>query len=140
MNLQDLPPAGRWHDHACCSLATSGVFLKRDPELATQMLMLLALGVEVSQTHKDLAARACSDWLGIPASVETVAMQSLSYTTVASDAWRRSVAVYAQVMGRMGLFDGRLRALHGADLAAKTFDFQWMDRVRARLQAKGQIA
>jgi len=140
MNLQDMPPAQRWRDHACCSLEAAGAFMKRDPELATQMLMLLALGAEVSNTQKDLTAQACSEWLGVPAGVETVAMQSLSYTTVPSEPWRRSVSVYAQVMGRMGLLDGALRDAQGPVLETKAFDFQMIEKARARLKTKGHIA
>lgn len=140
MNLQDMPPAPRWRDHACCSVEAAVSFLKQDPELATQMLMLLAVGAELSNTQKDLAALACSQWLGVPASVETVAMQSLSYTTVPSEHWRQSVSVYAQVMGRMGLFDGALRDAQGVDFETKVFDFLLLEKARNRLKDKGIIA
>lgn len=140
LNIQDLPPEGQWLNHACCSLEVNGAFLKREPELATRMMMLLALGTEMSNTRKDMTAQACSEWLGVPASVEKVAMQSMSYTTLASERWRQSVAVYAQVMQRTGLFTGALRDAREDTLADRLFDFQWMEKARAQLKAKGHIA
>lgn len=139
LNLQDMPPGG-WHDHACCSVEAGAAFIKQDPELVTQMLMLLTLGAEVCQTRKDLAALACSEWLGIPVGVEEVAMQSLRYTTVAGDSWRKSVAAYARVMENMGLFDGALNGVQAPVLADRTFDFRHSEKARQRLQAQGLVA
>jgi NitT/TauT family transport system substrate-binding protein len=139
LNLQDVPPEGRWNGHACCSVEATGEFIRQDPELAKQILSLLALGVKVSNTRKDLTAKVCSSWLGVSESVETVAMQSLGFTTQATKQWRESVDVYAKIMDGMGMFRDRLHGVREADLEAAAFDFRLMDEARVDLKARGMI-
>ncbi|MFH0783176.1 MAG: ABC transporter substrate-binding protein [Pseudomonadota bacterium] len=140
LNLQDVPAAQDWHGHACCSLAATVPFLQQKPELAEMMLELMALGVEISNTRKDLTAQACATWLGDTISVERIAMESLSYTTTPSDQWRTSVNIFAQTMDDMGLFTGDLHGRQEANLATKAFDFNLIETVRQRLLAKKQIS
>ncbi len=139
LNLQDVPPLSRWQGHACCSLEATGSFMARDPELVVRVLSLMALGVKMSNTRKDLTAQACSSWLGVPVSVETVAMQSMSYTTIPSETWRQSVDVFAQTMDKMGIFEGKLKGLHGETMEEKSFDFGLMKKARKQLEARGII-
>ena len=140
LNLQDVPPAKRWTGHACCSLEATGSFMKSSPELTSRVLSLMALGVEVANTRKDLTAQSCAEWLGVSESVETVAMQSMDYTTVASEQWVESVNTYARTMDGMGMFTGALRGAQGAALESAAFDFSLMNNVTRQLKAKGMVA
>ncbi len=139
LNLQDVPAAQDWHGHACCSLEATVPFFKQQPELAGRMLELMALGVEVSNTHKDLTAQACSAWLGDTVSVEQIAMESLSYTTMASNKWRNSVQVFARTMDHMGLFTGTLHGKKDKDIADNAFDLKTIEAVRQQLLAQKKI-
>lgn len=140
LNLQDVPPAKRWAGHACCSLEATSKFLTQDPALAGKVLSLLAMGVDMANTRKDLTAKACSAWLGVKESVETVAMQSMTYTTTADSRWIESVDEYAKTMDGMGMFTGELKGVQGKALAAKTFDFSMMNDTTRKLKSKGLIA
>ena len=140
LNLQDVPPAQRWAGHACCSLEATSKFLTQDPALASKVLSLIALGVDMANTRKDLTAKTCSSWLGISESVETVAMQSMTYTTTAGPRWIESVDEYAKTMDGMGMFTGKLKGVQGKALASKAFDFSMMNQTTQKLKAKGLIA
>ncbi|MBI9074022.1 MAG: ABC transporter substrate-binding protein [Desulfatibacillum sp.] len=140
LNLQDVPPAQRWAGHACCSLEATGTFMTQEPELVGRVLSLMALGVEVANTRKDLTAQACSSWLGVSESVEIMAMQTMTYTTVATERWIESVNIYAQTMDGMGMFDGKLKGVQGSALEAAAFDFAMMNNATRQLKAKGLIA
>ena len=140
LNLQDVPPARRWAGHACCSLEAASKFLTQDPALAKKVLSLVACGVDMSNTNKELTAKACSAWLGVSESVETVAMQSMTYTTTADAPWIASIDEYSKTMDGMGMFTGKLKGLQGEALAAATFDLTMMNNVTQELKAKGLIA
>ncbi len=140
LNLQDIPAAQDWQGHACCSLEATVPFLKQQPELAGKMLELMALGVEVGNTRKDLTAEACSAWLGDTVSVERIAMESLSYTTMPSEKWRNSVQVFVRTMDHMGLFTGALHGQQETGVTAKAFDFNAIAAVRERLIAQKKIS
>ncbi|WP_028313156.1 ABC transporter substrate-binding protein [Desulfatibacillum aliphaticivorans] len=140
LNLQDVPPAQRWAGHACCSLEATSKFLTQDPALAAKALSLMALGVDLANTRKDLTAKTCSAWLGVSESVETVAMQSMTYTTTATPRWVSSVDEYAKTMDGMGMFTGKLQGAQGEALASAAFDFSMMNGVTEQLKAKGLIA
>ncbi|SHJ74108.1 NitT/TauT family transport system substrate-binding protein [Desulfatibacillum alkenivorans DSM 16219] len=140
LNLQDVPPAQRWAGHACCSLEAASTFLTQDPALAAKALSLMALGVDLANTRKDLTAKTCSGWLGVSESVETVAMQSMTYTTTATPRWITSVDEYAKTMDGMGMFTGKLKGAQGEALASAAFDFSMMNGVTEQLKAKGLIA
>lgn len=140
LNLQDVPPDHRWAGHACCSLEATGSFMKDQAPLAHKMLTLLALSTDLCQKHKELTARSCSAWLGVPVSVETVAMESLDYATEPTAHWRRSVDLYAQTMDRMNMFNGKLKGAQGAAMEKQAFDFSVMNQVRQELKAAGRIS
>jgi NitT/TauT family transport system substrate-binding protein len=140
LNLQDVPTKQDWHGHACCSLEAAVPFLQQQPELAGKMLELMALGVEVCNTHKDLTAQSCSAWLGDSVSVEQIAMESLSYTTMPSDKWRASVNIFAQTMDNMGLLTGDLHGQQEENLSDKVFDFNLIEAARKRLLDQKQIS
>ncbi len=137
LNLQDVPPDNRWMGHACCSLEATGKFLRQDPQLAVKIMEMLALSVMLTNQDKDLSAKACSEWLGVAKSVETVAMDSLHYTTEPSAPWKKSVYTYAETMDQMGMFTGSLKGVRGADIDAKVFDFTFMGQAKANLHGKG---
>ncbi|MCB2227754.1 MAG: ABC transporter substrate-binding protein [Desulfarculaceae bacterium] len=140
LDLQDVPPNQRWYGHACCSLEATGPFMKNQAQLAQKMLTLMALGSDLCQKHKEVTAKACSAWLGVPVSVETVAMETLTYTTDPTKHWQRSVDLYAQTMDSMKMFNGKLKGAQGDALANKAFDFTAMNQVRQELKAAGRIS
>lgn len=140
LNLQDVPPNHRWRDHACCSLEATVPFMKNQAQLAQKMLTLMALSTDLCQKQKEVTAKACSAWLGVPVSVESVAMDTLSYTTDPTEHWRHSVGLYAQTMDHMSMFNGKLKGAQGAELEGKAFDFSAMNQVRQELKAAGRIA
>jgi NitT/TauT family transport system substrate-binding protein len=137
LNLQDVPPGNRWQGHACCSLEATRKFLRQEPQLAAQLMELLALSVMLTNQDKDLAAQACSEWLGVSRSVETVAMESLNYTTEPSAQWKKSVYTYAETMDQMGMFTGNLKGVRDAGIDPIAFDFKLMEQAKANLRSKG---
>ena len=137
MNLQDAPPDNRWQGHACCSLEATGQFLKQEPELCVKVMELFAAGVMLTNQDKNLAAESSSTWLGINKSVETIAMESLNYSTVPTAQWRNSVYTYVQTMDQMGMFNGRLKGRRNAGIDLDVFDFRYIDQGKSNLKARG---
>ncbi len=137
LNLQDVPPAGRWQGHACCSMEASGRFLKQRPEVSQKLAELLAAGVHLTQEDKELTAKSCSTWLGVDRSVETTAMASLDYTTNPAAEWKQSVYTYAATMDRMSMFNGTLAEKRGKEVDPAAFDFSVMERAQANLKKRG---
>jgi NitT/TauT family transport system substrate-binding protein len=111
--------------------------LRQEPQLAAQLMELLALSVMLTNQDKDLAAQACSEWLGVSRSVETVAMESLNYTTEPSAQWKKSVYTYAETMDQMGMFTGNLKGVRDAGIDPIAFDFKLMEQAKANLRSKG---
>ena len=130
-----LTTAGR--DTPAASLEATGQFLESQPQLATRLAELLALGVMTANTDKALTAKSCSDWLGVQPSVETEAMTSLSYTIEPTPQWKNSVYTYVEAMDSMGMFSGKLKGKRGTDIDALAFNFQTMEKAKANLNAKG---
>lgn len=139
MNLQDAPPNNRWQGHACCSLEATDQFLKESPDLAVKMMELFAVGVMLTNQDKNLAAESASAWLGINKSVETIAMDSLNYSTVPTTQWKNSVYTYIQIMDQMKMFSGRLKGKSNAEIDSNVFDFTHMNLAKANLQNRGIV-
>ena len=139
MNLQDSPPNNRWQGHACCSLEATGQFLKQEPELSVKLMELFAAGVMLTNEDKNLAAESASAWLGINKSVETIAMESLNYSTVPTEQWRNSVYTYVQIMDEMGMFTGKLTGKRNGGIDPDVFDFTHIDLAKSNLKAKGIV-
>lgn len=137
LNLQDVPPAGRWHGHACCSLEARGSFLQHQPQLAIRFMELMAAGVMMTNNDKALTARACSSWLGVEESVETVAMQTMSYTTTPTVEWKNSVYTYVETMDTMGMMTGSLKGKRGAGIDPVAFNFSPMEAAASNLRGRG---
>ena len=137
LNLQDVPPAGRWQGHACCSMEANGRFLKQRTQVAEKLAELLAAGVHLTRADKELTATSCSAWLGVDRSVESVAMASLEYTTEPSAEWKKSVYTYAATMDRMGMFSGKLAKKRGKEIDPAAFDFSVMEKAKANLRKTG---
>lgn len=139
LNLQDAPPDNGWQGHACCSLEATGQFLKQEPELSVKVMELFAAGVMLTNQDKNLAAQSSSAWLGINKSVETIAMESLNYSTVPTAQWRNSVYTYVQIMDEMEMFNGKLKGKHNAEIDPDVFNFTYMDLAKSNLMAKGIV-
>lgn len=139
LNLQDSPPNNCWQGHACCSLEATGQFLKQEPDLSAKVMELFAAGVMLTNQDKNLAAESASSWLGINKSVETIAMESLNYSTVPTDQWRNSVYTYVQIMDKMGMFTGKLKGKRNAEIDPDVFDFTYMDLAKSNLKTKGIV-
>lgn len=137
LNLQDVPPDHKWQGHACCSLEATGKFLGKQPQLATRMAELLAVGVMTANTDKALTAKSCSAWLGVQPSVEAEAMTSLSYTTEPTPEWKNSVYTYVEAMDSMGMFSGKLKGKRRTEIDPLAFNFQTIENAKANLSAKG---
>ena len=129
LNLQKVPPHGRWMDHACCSLEAKESFLKRDHRLSSKLVELLAAGVRVTNENEDLAAKACSEWLGVDHGVEEIAMRSLNYTNRPTVQWKESVYTYVEMMDQMGVFKNRLKGRRGKEIDPVAFDFDILNKM-----------
>jgi len=138
-DLEDVPPKSRWHGHACCSLEATEKFTTENRELAGKLMELMALGVKTTSEDKEVTAHACSEWLGVPVSVERIAMESLEYTTVPDESWKRSVHTYTEVMDAMGILSGKLKGLRGSAIDGKAFEFGLMEQALHNLKGKGIV-
>jgi NitT/TauT family transport system substrate-binding protein len=140
LNLQDVPPAGKWKGHACCSVGATGDFIARDRDLVVKTMELIALGVGEANADRAMTARTCSSWLGVEEDVEQSALTTHNYTIIPSERWIESVYTYVETMDEMKLFNGKLVGKRSKELDPLVFDFRYMEEARKNLKQKKFIA
>jgi len=133
-NLQDLPATVDWRGHACCSLEATTEFLQREPDLARSLMEMMVRAARSTAERPDLAAKACSGWLGDSLAVEKRAMPTLAYGTEPTQGWRQSVRSFIQSMREMGMFKGTLSEDAGGDPESRVYDFTLVNDVREQLE------
>jgi len=124
VQLQDLPPQGKWHDTPCCVVAASDKAIASYPEELKALLNLMSQNSEWCNQNKEKAAAITAEWIGI--SKEAAEKATLKYTTDPSASWKEGVGVYLKTLDTMSKFNGQLKGKELKDTEARLFDFQFV--------------
>lgn len=124
IQLQDLPPEGKWHDTPCCVVAASDKAIASYPEELKAFLNLMAQNSEWCNENVEEAAAITAEWIGI--SKEAAELATLKYTTDPSDSWKDGAGVYLKTLDTMSKFSGQLQGKELQDIEAQLFDFQFV--------------
>ncbi|MGI6286582.1 ABC transporter substrate-binding protein [Neomoorella humiferrea] len=121
-SLETLPPAGRWQNHACCTVVATEAVISKHRDLVKKLEELLILATHEVNQNRDEAAKDAAAWLGVSEKIEKEALQSVNFTTDPTGAWRQSVGTFGQIMDDMGQLTGRLHGLKPEEIEARVLD------------------
>ncbi|OIQ08044.1 hypothetical protein MOTE_05540 [Moorella thermoacetica] len=136
-NLETLPPAGQWQNHACCAIEATGALIAQHRDLVEKMEELLILATRDVNQNRDGAAKDAAAWLGVTEKVEIDALKSVNFTSDPTEEWRQSVGTFGQIMDSMGQLSGRLHGLKPAEIEARVFDQSIYDEAVKELKQQG---
>jgi len=137
LGLQEMPPQGRWQNHACCSVAATGAIVQKNRELVIKLEELMILAAKYANENIQLTAKDSAAWLGVDEQVEELALRSVNFTTEPSQEWVNSVYVFTQVMEQdLGKIDGRLKGKKDGELDKFLFNFEIYEKALSELKNK----
>ncbi len=131
---QDLPPAGRWHNHPCCVLTFTDETLANDPEIVNAITAATILSTQYVQEHPDESAEIAADWLAgkgnftygdiSVSSVDVLkqAIPTVRYTNEPSQDWMNGNLEFVYALRELGLIKGQLANTTDAETEALLFD------------------
>ncbi len=134
-NSRDMPPAGTWYDHPCCVVTARDDLLATNPDFVNAISAITILGDTYVTEHPDEAADILADWLVGKAnftygnvSVGSVgvvndAIKTVRYTTEPTDDWKNGTRRFVTAQKELGIVQGRLANVTGAELDEILFDF-----------------
>lgn len=135
--LQEMPPQGRWQNHACCSIVATDAVVQKNRELVVKLEELMILAAQYANEDIKLTAKVSAAWLGVDEQAEELALRSVKFTTQPSEEWVNSVYLFTRVMEQeLGKIDGRLKGKKDEELGKFLFNFEIYEEAANELKNK----
>ena len=134
-NSRDMTPAGMWKDHPCCVVTARDDLISSNPDFVNAISAITILGDTYVTEHPEEAADILADWLVGKANftygnvsvgsvgVVSDALKTVKYTTEPTDNWKDGTRRFVAAQKELGIVQGRLANVSGAELDEILFDF-----------------
>lgn len=137
LGLQEMPPQGRWQNHACCSVVATDAITQKNQELVVKLEELMILAAKYTNENIQSTAKNNAAWLGVDEQVEELALRSVHFTTQPSQEWIKSVYMFTRVMEQdLGKIQGRLKGKKDGELDKLLFNFEIYEKAISELKDK----
>lgn len=135
--LQEMPPQGRWQNHACCSVVATDAVTQKNHELVVNLEELMILATKYASENIQSTAKVSAAWLGVDEQVEELALRSVHFTTQPSQEWIKSVYMFTRVMKQdLGKIEGQLKSKKNEELDKSLFNFEIYEKAIRDLKDK----
>jgi NitT/TauT family transport system substrate-binding protein len=135
-DLSCLPPQGQWIDHPCCSISAPDDFVAANRDTVKLFLKLMHFATARINADKRAAGVLAAKWTKLEEQVEIESVATVKYLGEFTDAWKKGMVIWADVIQQLGKFTHELKDLDGQEYLARSCDFTLLDEILAETRAE----